>query len=66
MGNMAPTSAMQEGVQQGDPLSPMLFILAMDSLQRLLDQAIQQGIKSTSNLSLSELGKGCPNGKGDG
>jgi len=27
-----------------DPLLPMLFILAMDPLQRLLDQATQHGI----------------------
>jgi hypothetical protein len=27
-----------------DPLSPMLFIFAMDSLQRLLDIATQQGL----------------------
>jgi hypothetical protein len=32
------------GLRQGDPLSSMLFILAIDPLQRLLDMATQNGL----------------------
>jgi retron-type reverse transcriptase len=35
-----------KGLHQGDPLSPMLVILAMDPLQKMLDLATQQGLLS--------------------
>jgi hypothetical protein len=33
-----------KGLHQGDPLSPMLFIIAIDPLQRLLDRATEVGL----------------------
>jgi hypothetical protein len=31
-------------LRQGDPISPMFFILVIDPLQKLLDMATQQGV----------------------
>ncbi|WVZ85202.1 hypothetical protein U9M48_032152 [Paspalum notatum var. saurae] len=36
----------RRGVRQGDSLSPMLFILAVDALNRLFDEAVRRGVLS--------------------
>lgn len=39
---------MARGLRQGDPLSPMIFVIVMDVLHRLLAQASRQGILQPS------------------
>jgi hypothetical protein len=42
------------GVRQGDPLSPMLFILAMGTLQRLLDLATGHNVLTQLPLAAAK------------
>ncbi|WVZ55317.1 hypothetical protein U9M48_005990, partial [Paspalum notatum var. saurae] len=40
----------RRGVRQGDSLSPMLFILAVDALNRLFDEAVRRGVLSGPDI----------------
>lgn len=42
------------GLQQGDPLSPLLFILIMEALERLLSTAVRRGLLTGFEVGMEQ------------
>jgi hypothetical protein len=43
-GNVGKSFKCRRGVRQGDPLSPLLFVLGVDLLQKIVNKAWQSGV----------------------
>lgn len=56
--NGSPSSdyAMERGVRQGDPLSPFLFLIAVEGLKCLLQKATELGLIEAVRLNNIESG----------
>lgn len=54
-GSMGESFTPKRGIRQGDPISPYLFILAVEGLSTLIHEAITRG-----RLSEIELTRNCP------
>jgi hypothetical protein len=54
--NGAPTGFLQSspGIMQGDPLSPLLFVVVMEALSRMLNASMLQGLLSGFSVGIKD------------